>query len=147
LNTPFRNASLIETDDEEDLDESRSEPDTSAENADRDKMIHIELKGPPSSIQQLNALLVSTASFVVKTCFLFGFLIKFLAHNESLSGHLFLIVTLVVLMCDVYYFPAFRLTTEGYIHYKVMKWVLSILAVSVFLYLLRSCKHTNSAFL
>jgi hypothetical protein len=171
LASPFQNYYDEETEEEEeDLDESNETLDTSrlsqnsaAESSSKkvdetsksekrvksesemefeNRIVHIDLKPPLTSLEQLSSFLISTSSFVIKTCLLFGFLIKVLARgnsNDHPSGQLFLIATLITLICEIYYFPGFKLTTQGYLHLRCVKYVFGILIVAVFLFLLRSC--------
>jgi hypothetical protein len=106
------------------------------------KQFIVELRPPLTPAQTLAAFLTTTASFVTKTTFLFGLLIKYLATRDSHSGCLFLLATLVVLTCEIYYFPGFRLTHRGHAHLRVIKWIMCILSVAVFLFILRSCMYT-----
>ena len=92
-------------------------------------------------MRKLNLFLISTSSFVTLSCFLFGLVIRYLTTGSPLSGLLFLISTIIVLTSQIYYFPYFKLNVNGYIHLRVLKWILFILCTAIFLFLIRNRKN------
>lgn len=58
--------------------------------------------------------------------------------DDSLAGIVFLQTSFIVAMCTLLYYPAFRLTKNGLVNLRILRWVLGLLALAICIHMMRN---------